>query len=156
MTDALGVPVGLTMDPVNAVASAAGAGSGLGEVFSFGSNSSAAIANTTYAVGATYDFLQPGTSVFVADSATLVGTFIIRATGLCTPTGTLSVSLVDLDSGAPNTPIATCTITSATGAVADSGAIAFGAPGVARHYGIKCLVSANTGFLIGVELVKTA
>lgn len=144
-----------TVDPVPATASATGSSAGLGEIFSFGSNSSAAITNTAYAVGSTYDFLQPGSSVFLEDSANLAGTYVLRATGLCTPAGTLTCAIVDLDSGAPNTPLATAAMTSATGIVATSAAITFGAAGVARHYGLKCIVTAgNTGFLIGAELVK--
>jgi hypothetical protein len=60
LTDANDVPVGLTMDPVNAVGSATGAGSGPGEVFAFEGNSSAAITATAYASGAGFNTLHPG------------------------------------------------------------------------------------------------
>lgn len=155
LQDALGV-VQWTVDPVSATANAAGAGSGLGEIFAFGSNSSSPITALAYNAGATFDKLQPGSSVFAEDSANLTGTYAIQATGVQTTAGTLSVSLMDLSSGAPDTPIATCTITSLTGQVATSGPITFGAPGVVRNYGLKCLVSANAGFLFGVALIKTA
>lgn len=153
LTDADGVPVGLTMDPVTAVDAGA---SGLGEIFTFGSNAAAAITQTSYASGATFDKLQPGSAVFQADSANLSGTYKIQITGLMTTSGTLTVAIVDLSSGAPDTPLAEATLTSLTGAVATSGAITFGASGVDRNYGIKPKVSANTGFLIGASLIRTA
>lgn len=144
-----------TVDPVNAVASAAGSGAGLGEVFSFGSNSSAAITNVAYPVGSTFDFLQPGSSVFAEDSAALVGTYVLRITGMCLG-GTLTVGIFSLDTGSPNTPLATASVTSTTGANATSGAIVFEAPGLSRQYGIKVLVTAGTGFLMGAYLVRTS
>lgn len=153
LTDANDVPVGLTMDPVTAV----NAGdSGLGEIFSFGSNSSSPVTATSYASGATFDTLHPGTSVFSEDSANLSGTYKLQATGVQVTGGTLTIALVDLSSGAPDTPIATCTITSTTGAVATSSAITWGAAGVARNYGIKTKVSANSGYLIGAAIIRTA
>ncbi len=153
MTDALGNSVGDTIDPVNP---ANGGSSGLGEIFAFGSQSASPITATTYASGATFDTLQPGSSVFSADSATLTGTYKLQVTGVQDTSGTLTVALVDLSSGAPDTPIATCAVTSTTGEVATSAAITFGASGVARSYGLKAKVSANTGFLIGAALIRTA
>jgi len=150
--NAAGVVVpGGTQDIVAAV----GAGSsGIGEVFTFGSDSLANIVQTAYPSGATFDTLQPGAAVFAADSANLSGVYVLQVTGLITPSGTLTVALVDLSSGAPDTPLATATITSLTGAVATSAAITFGAAGTVKQYGIKTKVSANTGFLIGASLVK--
>jgi hypothetical protein len=156
VTDANDVPVGLTMDPVNAVGSATGAGSGPGEVFAFEGNSSAAITATVYASGATFDTLHPGTAVMEVDSADLVGTFVIEFTGVMVGAGTLTCAIMDLSSGSPDTPLATATITSTTGEVGTSGAIVFGAPGIDRQYGVKCIVSANTGFAWGIALRKIA
>lgn len=151
--NSLGVQVGLTVDPLGATNAGT---AGLGMVFDFGGNSSAAITQTSYPSGATYDKLQPGTGTWVVDSATLPGTYVLQATGLQVTSGTLSVSIMDLDDGAPDTPLATLTITSATGQTANSGAITFAAPGVQKHYGIKCLVSANTGFAWGIKIIRTA
>jgi hypothetical protein len=156
MTDQFGVPVGLTMDPVTAAASAVGSSAGLGEIFTFGSNSSAGIAQLAYPAGATFDMLQPGSAVFQVDAANLVGTYVLQVTGMMVGVGQLSVSLMDLTSGSPDTPIATATLTSTTGAVATSGPITFGAAGIVRQYGLKTLVTAGTGFLIGASLVRTA
>ncbi len=153
LTDALGNPVGNTIDPVNPVN---GGSSGLGEIFSFGSQSASPITQTSYPSGATVDKLQPGTSVYRVDSATLSGVYRLQVTGVMTVAGTLTVALVDLDSGAPDTPLATCAMTSLTGAIIISDPITFGLPGVSRNYGIKTRVSANTGFLIGATLIRTA
>lgn len=154
VTDSLGTPVGLTMDPVTASASAVGSGSGLGAVFTFGSNSSSPITATAYASGAGFDKLHPGSAVFSRDSADLPGVYVLQITGVMSGAGTLTVGLFDLSSGSPDTPLATASLTSTTGAVATSGAIVWGAAGVAREYGLKPIVSANTGFLIGASLVR--
>lgn len=134
-----------------------GAGSaGLGLIFDFAGDPNAGITNTTYPAGATFDKLHPGTAVFAEDGANLSGTYVLQATGRMDTSGTLTVAIVDLTSGSPDTPLATLTITSLTGAVATSGAITFGAAGISRQYGIKTLVSANTGFAYGIHLMKTA
>jgi len=156
LTDANDVAVGLTMDPVTASASAVGAGSGLGEVFSFGGAADSPITVTSYPSGATFDFLHAGTAVFAENSANLSGTYVIQVTGRMDTSGTLTVAIVNLSDGAPDTPLATATATSLTGEVATSGAITFGAAGTTKRYGIKTKVSANTGFAWGVHLVKTA
>jgi hypothetical protein len=156
MTDALGVPVGPTVDPVTGTGGAGGPGGVGAEIFSFGSNSSAVITATAYASGATYDTLHPGTGVWLVDPATLTGTYALEVMGVMSAAGTLSVSLMSLDGGAPDVPIATATLTSLTGAVAQSGAITFPAGGVAIHFGLKTIVSANDGFLISARIVRTA
>jgi hypothetical protein len=152
MTNSLGVPVGPTVDPVGPVNAGI---STLGEVFVFGSASSSPITQTTYNSGATFDKLQPGSSVWSVDPATLTGTYVLEATGVQDTAGTLSVALVNLSDGAPDTPIATATITSLTGAVAQSGSITFPSGGTAKLFGIKTKVSANTGFLIGARIMRT-
>lgn len=156
MTDADGVPVGPTVDPVGSTAAGAGPGGIGAEIFSFGSNSSAVITATAYASGATYDTLQPGTGVWLVDPATLTGTYVLEITGVMTLAGTLSASLMNLDGGAPDTPIATASVTSLTGAVAQSGPIVFPAGGTPIHFGIKTIVSANDGFLRSARIVRTA
>jgi len=139
------------------VVAAVGAGSaGLGSVFEFGGFGSSPITVTSYPSGATFDFLHPGTAVYPKDSTDLIGTYVLQATGVMVTSGTLTVALVNLSDGSPDTPIATCTITSLTGEVATSAAITFGAAGVAKNYGIKCKVSANSGYAWGAKLVRTA
>lgn len=154
-TDPDGVQVGPTVDPVTPVNS--GAASGLGTVFDFMGNPEALVANTSYNAGTSFSTLHPGTGVYVVDAATLTGTYKLRVTGLQNTAGTLTVAIVDLSSGAPDTPLATATITSATGEVATSAtSITFGAPGTDRQYGIKTKVSANTGQCWAVTLIQTA
>jgi len=147
-----GTPIG-TYDPVNATNANV---SGLGEIFVFGGNSATPITQTSYPSGATFDKLHSGTAVYSVDSATLSGTYVVEMTGVMSGAGTLSVSIVDLSSGTPDTPLATATTTSTTGAVVQSSAIGFGAPGSARLYGIKVKVSANTGFAWGIRVKRTA
>ena len=152
MTDADGVSVGPTVDPI---APTNAGSSGLGEIFVFGSNSSSPITQTTYNSGATFDTLQPGSSVWSIDSATLTGTYVLEVVGVQDTSGTLTVALVNLSDGAPDTPIATVAITSTTGSRGQSSAITFPAGGSAKVYGIKAKVSANTGFVIGARITRT-
>lgn len=153
LTDSLGAVV-WTADPVQSVA--AGATSGLGEIFVFGGDPNTPVTVTAYPSGATFDKLHGGTAVYVIDSGNLAGgTYILEAMGVVAA-GTLTVAIVDLDDGAPDTPLATLTIISATGARAQSGAITFAAAGVAKTYGIKVKQSAGTGYAWGARLVRTA
>jgi hypothetical protein len=150
--DADGVQVGATVDPVTPTNAGT---SGLGTIFDFGSNSSSPVTATTYASGATFDKLQPGSSVWNVDPATLTGTHVLEAQGVQDTAGTLTVALVNLSDGAPDTPIATVAITSLTGERGQSSAIVFPAGGTTKNFGIKCKVSANTGFCVGARLVRT-
>jgi len=130
--------------------------SGLGEVFTFGGDGASPITATSYQAGATFDKLHPGTAVFYEDSANLAGTYKLQVTGLQDTSGTLTVALVNLDDGAPDTPIATVEIDSLTGELGESDEIIFPAAGTAKHYGIKVRVSANTGFAWGCKLMRVA
>ena len=151
--DGLGVQFGPVVDPYTPT----NAGSvGLGEIFVFGSNSAAAVTVTSYPSGATFDTLQPGSSVWLQDSAALSGVYVLEATGVQTVSGTLTVALVNLTSGAPDTPIATCAITSLTGQVVQSSPIVFPGGGVVIEYGIKSKVDSNTGFVLGARITRTA
>ncbi len=153
MTDSLGVPVGPTVDPVTPT----NAGSaGLGEVFVFGSNSSANITATSYPSGAGYDKLHPGTSVWIVDPASLSGTYVLEAVGVQTTSGTFTAALVNLTDGAPDTPLVESAITSLTGQTVQSAAIVFPAGGSNKSFGVKTKVSANDGYLIGARIVRTA
>lgn len=150
LTDALGNPVGPTMDPVTSV----GIGtSGLGAIFSFGGQSSAPVTATAYPVGASYATLQPGTAVFAADPGSLPGTYAFQLTGVSIGATVLSVELVNLDL-APDTALATATLSSTTGAVATSGVIAFGTPGLVRNFGLKAKVDTGSAYFWGASLVR--
>ncbi len=152
-TDPDGVPVGPTVDPVSPTNAGS---SGLGDIFEFGSNSTAPVTQTTYDSGATYDKIQPGSSVWIVDPATLTGTYVLEAQGVQDTSGTLTVALVNLSGGSPDTPIATVAITSLTGQVAQSSAIVFPAGGADVTFAIKPKVSANTGFVVAARIVRTA
>jgi len=147
---------GTTIYSQDNVAAVNAGSSGLGEVFDFGGQSNSPITATSYAAGATFDKLHPGTAVFYEDSANLSGTYKLQVTGLQDVAGTLTVAIVDLDDGAPDTPLATATITSLTGAIGTSGAITFAAAGASKNYGIKCKTSANTGYAWGIKLIRVA
>lgn len=158
VTTSAGVPIGATIDPFVASAGATGqVGAALGEVFVFGSNSSASITDLAYPAGATFDKLVPGTGVLNLDSATLApGTYVLEITGQMAAAGTLTVALVNLDDGAPDTPLVTATLTSLTGERARSGTITFAPSGAAKNYGLKARVTANDGFLISARILRTA
>jgi hypothetical protein len=155
IADGLGVPM-FSVDPVTPGGGSGGPGGVGAELFVFGSQSAANITALVYTSGATYDTLHPGTGVWLVDPATLTGTYALEVMGVMTAAGTLSVSLMSLDGGAPDVPIATATVTSLTGAVAQSGPITFPAGGAAIHFGIKTIVSASDGFLIAARIIRTA
>lgn len=148
-----GVQVGPTVDPV--APTNAGV-SGLGEVFVFCSNSASLVTDTSYVSGATLDKIQPGSVPWRVDPSVLSGTYVLEAVGVQNTAGTLTVAVVNLTDGAPDTPIATATFTSATGAIAQSGAITFPMGGSDKDFAIKAKVSANSGYVIGARIVRTA
>lgn len=152
VTDANGVPVGPTVDPVTPT----NQGAGLGVIYDFNANSAASVTNTSYVSGAGFDKCHPGSSPWSVDPGMLTGTYVLELTGVQVTSGTLTLAIVNLTDGAPDTPLATATLTSTTGATARSAAITFPAPGSVRDFGIKAKVSANSGYVIGARIVKTA
>lgn len=154
MTDADDVPVGPTVDPIaptNAGAEFIG-----DTVFAFGSNSAALVANASYNSGATYDKLQAGSVPWRKDPATLVGTYVLEVTGVMNAAGTLTVALVNLTDGSPDTPLVEATLSSTTGQLSRSAAITFPAGGSDKYFGIKAKVSTASGSVIGASIVRTA
>lgn len=141
----------------NVAATNLGQTGGLGEVFVFGGDTATPIVATAYPSGTTFDKLHAGTSVYSVDSAQLGGVYELRGM-LLSGDGvvTVTAAIVDLSDGAPDTPLATITSTSATGALVSSGTIAFAAPGAAKNYGIKVKVSAGNGFAWGLKLVRVS
>ncbi|MCR4374154.1 MAG: hypothetical protein NUW22_04835 [Acidobacteria bacterium] len=118
----------------------------LGEVFTFGGEASTPITDTTYPSGATYDKLMSGSAILSVDSANLVGTYAIAGMLLSNAGVTVTVALVNLSDGSPDTPIATISSTHATGERVISGAITFPAAGASKNFGIKAKVSSGTAF----------
>ncbi len=152
LTDPNDVPFGPTVDPVAPTNTGT---SGMSDVFVFCANSAALITNTTITSGATVDKLQPGSSVWGVDPDTLAGTYQLEITGVQNTAGTLSVSVVNLSDGSPDVPLATASLTSTTGARAVSGPITFPSGGSTKLLGIKALVSANSGFVIGARITRS-
>lgn len=143
-----------TCDPVTATNAGT---TGLGTIFTFGGSSVAPITATSYPAGTTGDTLIPNSTEFFQDSALLSpGTYVIEGMGQVTSGNTLTVALMDLDDGAPTVPLATATYTAQTPTLARSGSISFAAGGSAKHYGLKAIVSAGTGFAFGFILRRTA
>lgn len=157
IADALGVFFSETVDPFTVGGAGGGAAGIVGvDLFVFGSNSSAAVTATVYASGAGYNTLHPGTSVWQVDSSVLTGSYALEAVGVQDTAGTLTVALVNLTDGSPDTPLATCAITSLTGETVQSATIVFPPGGAVKSYGLKTIVSANSGFLIGARIVRVA
>lgn len=156
--DAAGVLI-RTVDPVTSTGSGSTGliGAAIGDVFVFGGDPTSPVTGAAYPAGATFDKLHAGTAVFALDSANLApGTYVLQATGLVQSAATLTVAIVNLTDGAPDTPLASLAITSLTGEVQSSAAITFAGAGATKNYGIKAKISAASGEAFGVRLVRTA
>lgn len=130
------------------------------DVYVFGGSMTTFITDAAFPSGAGFDKLHPHTSVLSVDSALLTGTFkleaMLKADG---SGGTITVALVNLSDGAPDTAVTGSTITgsgSTTPERVRSGAITFAAGGAAKNYGIKVKTGAGGGAAWGVRLVRTA
>jgi hypothetical protein len=152
LKDADGVTI-RTQD--NVPSSTFGGDTVLGERFSFEGANDSPITLTAYPSGAGVETLHVGSGVLNVESSLLVGTFVLEAMILGSG-GTVTVALVNLTDGAPDTPISTITGNNANGARVRGSAIIFAAPGAAKDYGIKVKVSAGFGFAWGIKLVQTA
>lgn len=129
-----------------------------GDTFMFGGQSSAPVTSTSYGVGAAYTTLHPGTAVWHVDPDDLPGTYYLEAVGVV-DAGSLTVALVNLTDGDPNTPIATVVIDSTTGEWARSAsAITLPLPGSSRDFAIKTKITApaTNGYAWGINVVRTA
>jgi hypothetical protein len=129
----------------------------LGQSFFFGGDSASPITQTSYTVGTGYASLLAGTSILSVDSDSLAGTYALQGM-LMAPTGqTVTVAIVNLSDGSPQTPLATISGTDDTGSLVTSGAITFAAGGASKSYGVKGLVAASgTAFAWAISLVRTA
>lgn len=139
-----------TADNIAPIPSSSGA---YGDVFIFGGDNNSPITLTAYPSGATFDKLHAGTAPFDENSANLAGTYILEAT-LMAGGGTVTLGLVNLDDGAPDTAIVEVSSTSATGQLRQSSSITFAAAGSSKKYGVKAKVSAGTGYVWGARIRK--
>lgn len=146
-----------TVDPVTSTSLTSGGGIVGSVLYAFEGDAQTPIANTTYVVGGTVDTTHAGTSLYVVDSVAIPsGTYALQA--MIAGTGganTVSVALMDLDT-APNTPIAVASGSSAVGIQVTSATVVFTAPGAAKRYGIKVLVSAGVGYAWSANLLRTS
>lgn len=143
-----------TVDPVNSVGLSSAGGDVL-EVFEFGGDSTSPVTATTYPAGATVAQTHAGTALLVIDPATIpAGSYVLAAMIQESGGALVSVALVDLLAGAPNTPIAVASGTSTTGARVVSGVITFPAGGVSHTFAIKTQTASGAAFVWGVQLVK--
>ena len=143
-----------SQDNIPATGVSAGGGS-VAEAFFFGGDPDSPITDTAYPVGATYDKLHAGTSIYQVDSALLApGTYGIQAMLKASPSQSVTIGIVDLDDGSPDTPLATITSNNTIGALVTSSAITFAAGGVVKNYGIKGRVTAESGYAWTIRLVK--
>lgn len=142
-----------TVDPVQSTAVSSD-----GEAptfFAFNGDPTSPITDVAYPTGASYDKCHAGSSWLRIDSADIAaGTYVLEAMLLATG-GTVTVAMVNLSDGSPDTPIATCASTSATGELVTSTSLSFAAPGATKTYAIKVKVSAGSGEVWGVRLVRS-
>lgn len=128
-----------------------------GLVWSFGGSQYTPVTNTSYTSGSTFDACDPDTTILTIDSNLLsVGSFALSGMLYGESSITMTSALVNLDDGAPDTPIATITTTSDVGVPITSSAIPFAAPGTDKRYAIKSKVSGGTGYRWGLNLVRIA
>jgi len=154
--DSAGVTISTT-DPIQSIG-LAGSGGGVGSVlFTFGGDSTSPVTAVTYPVGATVAQTHAGTALLVIDPSNIpAGTYGIRAMILEAGGATVSVALVDLLGGSPDTPLAVASGTSVTGASVVSAAITFPVGGVSHSFAIKTQTSASAAFVWGCDLVRIA
>lgn len=113
------------------------------------------ITATSFPSGASYTAFHAGTLIFNIDSANLSGTYALEAMMLGTG-GTVSAELVNISDGNPDTAVVTISSVSSTGERVQSSAITFASPGSARNYAIKVKVSAGSGYVWAISLVRVS
>lgn len=143
-----------TVDPVQATEANQG---DLGIAFIFGGTPDSPVIVTSYPSGATFDKCHAGTAIWRLDSGTLAaGTYVLEAMCLGEGGGTITVGLVNLSDGAPDTAIVECSGSSATGAPATSGPITFPAAGSVKSLAIKTKVNSGAGHAWMIWVRRTA
>jgi hypothetical protein len=123
------------------------------ELVVFGGQPNSPVTGTSYPSGTTNDKLHAGTLIWNFNSANVVGTYALEGM-LLGNGGTISVSLVNLSDGNPDTPLVTITSSNSTGERQISSAITFAAAGAAKNYGVKVKVSAGYGYAWIIRLVR--
>jgi len=130
-----------------------------GVAYTFGGSEFSPITATSYPSGATYDKCLADSAWWSINSASLTGTYKLQGMLLYVPgsvSDSVSVALVNLTDGAPDSAIVELNSTSLTGALVTSSAITFASPGSAKTYAIKGKVTAGSGAAWGLSIVRTA
>lgn len=142
------------IDPVSAVQLTS---SLLTDMIPLGGAPSLGTTDAAYPAGATLDKVLFGSRIVPIDSANIVGTWALRAM-LRSDNGAsiVTLALVNLSDGAPDTAIVEITSTSAVGELITSAAVTFAAAGASKNYGIKLKVAGGFGQAWNAELVRTA
>lgn len=124
--------------------------------FLFGGTALYGVLQAAYPSGASFDKLAPNTSVWHVDASLLTGTYKLEAILAAETPATISLALVNLSDGSPDTAIVTITSASTTGQRVQSGAITFAAPGVAKDYGVKIKTDDATkrGYAWGIRVIR--
>lgn len=143
-----------TIDPIASTALSGGGGSG-GVALFLGGNDSFPIIVTSLPTGTAVSAIHPGTSLFVIDSADLIGDYGLQAMMQSGAADTVTASFVNLSDGSPDVPLVSISSSSTTGERQVSGAITFGASGTARTYAVKTKSGAGApGYAYGFALVR--
>lgn len=125
------------------------------QLFEFGGNSATSFSNTSYPAGAGFDKTHAGTAALAIDPVNIPsGSYFLRAMFIGSQ---VSVSIMDLSAGSPDTPLATAgpgTSTPAPGLM-QSGLITFPAGGSTHRFGIKVKLGSGSGTVWGVKLSKS-
>lgn len=143
-----------TLDNINSVGLTQ---SGVFTTFVFAGDPTNPITAAAYPSGATYDKCHAGTGIYTLNSANLAaGTYKLQGMLLGSGGATVTVALVNLTDGAPDTPLVTISSASTTGASVQSGVITFAAAGAEKNYAIKVKVDVGIGFAWAIQLVKVS
>lgn len=152
---------GVAMDgwPKDNIASVALAQSSIGvAVFTLGGDASSPIptTQTSYPSGTGYDKCHAGSSFWELDSANLVGDYVLQAMLMVASAGTVTLALVNLTDGSPDTAIVTVASSSTTGEQQVSAVIPFAAGGATKRYAIKVKTSGPIAFAWQAQIVRQA
>jgi hypothetical protein len=128
----------------------------LGDVKYMGGDPTSPVTAVAYPSGTGFDKGHAGTVWFYEDSANLVGTYVLEGMLMGYGGGTVTVALVNLTDGTPDTALVEITSASTTGARVRSTAITFPVAGTSKNYGVKAKVDAGSGFAWGLTLLRTA
>jgi hypothetical protein len=149
---------GATIWTVDPLPSTALVQSGLGELATFGGDPSHQVTATSYPSGTGGDTIHRGTRILNLDSANLAsgGTFRLEGMLRGEDGGTVTVGLVNLTDGSPDTALVEISSSSTTPSRQQSGAITFPGGGAAKNFAIKVKVNSGAGYAHGLTLVRTA